>query len=490
MQQEMHSPISRQSLPILSAYVHSHQVDEEVVALYHPFGHEVALVSLPVYDLLRVGDLQNLPSDIYEDLVTRHFLVSDDWDKAVLDQYATKPISGFFSLWLIVVQTCNIGCTYCVVEADTQPNTGRMSPEVAERAVEVFRESLNRHQQPVAKVTLYGGEPLLNRPLLKHIIPKIRAMTWLGQQEPIEILCFTNGITYDEDLTQCFLDHDVTVGISLDGDKSINDQARVFRKKQGTYDKVIASYDKYRAAGVRVGLSCTLGNHNKGQLLNVVSHFVNDLKAPSIQFQVPIQVADGSPNYLNMAILARETLDAFEVARSANVEEGLAMRRLTAFSAGRFHHRDCAAVGGELAVSTDGTVGPCHNATIGGEQYFCGNVMDEAFNPEPLPAFTEWHNRMPINMPGCHGCSAISLCGGGCPYNALLASGTIWEKDPQQCGYMSQFIDWLLEDIWARYSGKPRPSARNWQTQAESVSSVGGQDRRTPQKQIQVTRID
>ena len=196
-------------------------------------------------------------------------------------------------------------------------------------------------------------------------------------------------------------------------------------------------------------------------MLNIVSHFVDDLKVGSIQFQTPIQVPEGgSPNYLKMGLLARELLDAFDRARSAGVEEGLALRRLTSFASGRFHHRDCAAVGGELAVSPDGTVGPCHNATIGGRQYFKGNVMQPGFNPEVLPTFVEWHNRMPVNMPGCHGCSAIGLCGGGCPYNALVAEGSIWEKDPQQCGYMEEFIDWLLEDVWAQHRGSPRQRIR------------------------------
>lgn len=470
-------------LPLLhlSRYVHAHPVADGVVALYHPFGHEVAIVPEQCWDLLKSSEFEPIPDDIFADLAQRKFLVPPRWDETVLDAYATQPIAGFFSLWLIVAQTCNIGCTYCVVEADTQTDNlpqlpvlgkvphGRMTTEVAEAALEVFRKSLQRHRQQFARVTLYGGEPLINRPLLKHIIPLIRSLDWEGREQPTEILCFTNGYLYDETLTEVFLQNDVTVGISLDGPKVVNDRARVTRDGSGTYDKIVASYRRYVDAGVRVGLSCTLGNHTQGELLNIVSHFIDDLEAPSVQFQVPIQVPDGSPNYLDMASIARETLEAFALARNAGVEEGLAMRRLTSFASGRFHYRDCAAVGGELAVSPDGTTGPCHNATIGGEQYFKGNVLDAGFNPEASSNFMEWHTRMPINMPGCHGCFAIGLCGGGCPYNALVATGSIWQKDPQQCGYMEQLIDWILEDVWSRLNGHDgtesappqRQSARN-----------------------------
>ena len=453
----------------LSQYVHSHVVEAHVTALYHPFGHEVAFVPERVVAELRSGAFDKIPPEVLNDLLRRNFVVPEEWDQHVLDKFAEKPLAGFFSLWLVVAQTCNIGCTYCVVEADTQTRNlpelpelakvhkGLMTEEVAIRALEVFRESLDRHRQPFAKLTLYGGEPLINRKLLKTVVPLARALRWQGQQQPLEILCFTNGHVYDDELTQVFLDHDVTVGISLDGTKEINDAARVTHDGAGTYDRTVSSYWKYKEAGLRVGLSCTIGNHNKGQLLHVVRHMVEDLNAPSIQFQTPIQVMDGSPNYIDMHEVARESLNAFEFAQKAGVEEGLALRRLTSFAAGRFHYRDCAAVGGELAVSPDGTTGPCHNATIGGESYFSGNVLQPGFNPEHLPNFIEWHARMPINMPGCHGCSFIGLCGGGCPYNALVAKGSIWEKDPQQCGYMEELVNWLLEDIWSKYSGHPKP---------------------------------
>jgi uncharacterized protein len=499
----MTQPLAPQVLA-LSEYVHAHRVAEDVIGLYHPFGHEVALVTRECFDLLRSGSFERVPDKAFVDLSTRKFLVPPGSDKSALDAYAIQPIAGFFSLWLVVVQTCNMGCTYCVVEADTQTDRlpelpdlakvpkGHMTFEVAERAAEVFRESLERHRQPYAKVTLYGGEPLLNRPLLKKIIPHLRRMKWNGQQQPLEILCFTNGLIYDDELTNIFLENDVTVGMSLDGKPDTNDGTRVDRAGNGTYERTVRSYHKYINSGVRVGLSCTLGTHTKGNLVNVVSHFINDLNAQSIQFQTPIQVPSGSPNYLKMGMLARESLEAFAVARDAGVEEGLALRRISSFSTGQFHHRDCAAIGGELAVSPDGTVGPCHNATIGGKEYFGGNVLKPDFNPEKLPAFTEWHLRMPINMPGCHGCSAIGLCGGGCTYNALISKGSIWEKDPQQCWYMEEFINWLLEDIWSRYSKSPRKEysetwrGKNLKQGIESINPRHAPNETPPRKVIAI----
>ena len=62
--------------------------------------------------------------------------------------------------------------------------------------------------------------------------------------------------------------------------------------------------------------------------------------------------------------------------------------------------------------------------------------------------FTEWAGRFPMNMPECHDCPYIALCGGGCIYNSYVSNDTIWGKDPQVCRYMKGMVDWILLDLW------------------------------------------
>lgn len=461
-----HSPTA---LPLtdfsVSAYVHSHKVAPGMIALYTPFGHEVTFVPDQIWDCLKQNYLTEVPDQILNDLISRQFVVPPDFDRNALYKYVIPPMRGFINLWLIVVQTCNMGCSYCVVEADdqtkklpvlpmlSQVEKGRMTPEIAEAAIQLYARNLEKTRPSQARVTIYGGEPLLNKEVLFSAIPQIREISYTGQKYPIEILCFTNGLTYDESVTALFTKYKVTVGLSLDGKREHHDAARKKLDGSGTFERVVESYNLYKKAGLNIGVSCTIGRHNVDDLPEIARYFIEELKVPSVQFQTPIQVPDTKNEYyIEMKDAAASALAAFKRFRSAGIDEGLAMRRISRFIEGKFHHRDCLAVGGELAVSPDGTTGPCHNATIGGSQYFKGNVLDSKCDPEKQPNFTEWHARMPLNMPDCHGCSFIGLCGGGCPYNALLTKGSIWEKDPLQCGYMEEFVNWLLEDIWERYS--------------------------------------
>jgi uncharacterized protein len=460
----------------LSAYVHHHRVSNGVVGLYVPFNHQVTFVPEAAWNALQTSSLNDLHPQFLQDLVGRRFLATENADATALEQLAVPSMAGFVSLWLLIVKTCNMGCRYCVVDAEGQTQQiaadrraglsadpteaaataalARMTPEIASAGIAMFQRSLARHRAPMAKATLYGGEPMLNRPLLRHAIPELRAMHWQGQQHPLQIVCFTNGLIYDESITELFKQYQVNVGLSLDGTRQHHDAARPRLDGSSTFERVVESYRRYRESGINVGISCTIGKHNKDDLPEIARYLVEQLGAPSVQFQTPIQSPENNnPLYVDMHDAAESAWTAFKTLRDFGIEEGLAMRRISRFVANQFHHRDCFAVGGELVVSPDGTLGPCHNATIGADEYFTGNVLDEQLDPECQPNFMEWHARMPINMPGCHGCPAISLCGGGCPYNAYLTKGSIWDKDPHQCGYLAKFLDQLLEDIWQRYDG-------------------------------------
>lgn len=444
----------------LSRYVYIHDVSPDIVGLYTPFHHEVSFLQRPIWDRIKLHDYASVPQAVMNDLLNRNFVVTPDFDSLFCKNMIVPPIQGIFSLFLLVTSRCNMGCKYCVVNmpekqtATDVQESPMMSREVADAALSVFFRELGKCNAPVAKITFYGGEPLLNKDLLCYLVPKIRSLRYTGQKAPIEILCFTNGLQYDESVASMFKEHDVTVGFSIDGTQEQHDTARKGSGGESTFEQIIRNYHRYCEKEIRTGISCTIGAHNVAYLPQIARYFADELKARSVQFQTPIQMKDNSnPLYVSMKDAARSALEGFKYLRSKNIEEGLALRRIAPFTQGIFHYRDCLAVGGELSVATDGTIGPCHNAIGSNKDLFRGNILDENCNPFVNSVFTEWYSRMPLNMTACQQCPFIALCGGGCPYNAFLTKGSIWEIDPQQCDFMKEFMNWLLEDIWERYWG-------------------------------------
>lgn len=468
----------------LSRYIQSKEVQPGIIGAYHPFGHEVTFLAGQTWSSLEAGRWTAVPGGVMADLVQRRFVVEEGFEERVLDGFQPQD-AELAEMWLILVQSCNMACHYCVVEGNVEdperrrfksggpaeaagaprkPGAARsdvMSVEIAEAACATYARILQQSRARHPRVTIYGGEPLLNKPVIRRVLPLLRSISYPRQErpEPVQILLITNGQIYDEELTAEFRRHRVSVSVSLDGMKHHHDRARVNHAGNGTFDRAVASLRRYKAAGLNVAVCTTIGTHNVEDLPEIADFFADEFGVP-VEFQVPFDVpyGNGNPFYLDMAKAAPKAMEAYTRLRARGMIEGLAARRLIQMARGVFHHRDCSAVGGQFVVAPDGMVGPCHSM-VGERTDFEGDVRDPTLDPAAMPRFREWHRRQPVNMPECHGCSAIAICGGGCPYNALTKKGSIWAKDPQQCDYMHYLIDWFIDDCWTRYRAEGQRSA-------------------------------
>ena len=137
----------------------------------------------------------------------------------------------------------------------------------------------------------------------------------------------------------------------------------------------------------------------------------------------------------------------FEIARSNSVHEDRFMRKVRAFVQGDFYFADCGGCGMQLAMAPNGDVGTCH-AFCGTREYFV--TPDRTFDPRTHPYWEEWRRRSPINMERCLDCIALANCGGGCPHNSYIKSGSIWEVDEVFCPHAIQAVNFLIQDLYAQ----------------------------------------
>jgi uncharacterized protein len=447
----------------MSRYLHYREVAPDVLGIYSPFGHQVAFVASQCWWSLLQGQWANLPQIVTDDLVQRGFLVPPGFESRILGSFP-PPRPTLMELWLIVTLQCNMACRYCVVEGNRTQETGpdcrdqgatpvMMTVEIAQAAIDQFFRHLPAAPEIQPRIVLYGGEPLLNPGVIRAAVRYIRHLeaNQRRQRPRANILVISNGLICDATLIELFRQQQVSVSVSLDGWQSLHDTARLTRDGRGTFERAAHSLRRYLDAGLNTGICLTLGTHNVPHLPEIADYLGEAFGVP-IQFQVPYSLPreGGNPFHVSMEEAASQTLTAFERLRRRGLVEGLTMRRVQLFMQGQFHHRDCYAGGGQWVVAPDGKVGPCHSLA-GNPQYVTGNIRDPSWSPASLEVFSEWTRRMPVTMPECQGCPAIALCGGGCPYNALITKGSIWERDPQQCGYMRVLLDWLLEDAWASY---------------------------------------
>ncbi len=85
--------------------------------------------------------------------------------------YAGEPGKRTLTLYMVLTDQCNLGCSYCdVLGRPEERRCGeRMSWAVAERAMENLLARLQAEPELEAQVTFFGGEPLLAWPLLERL---------------------------------------------------------------------------------------------------------------------------------------------------------------------------------------------------------------------------------------------------------------------------------------------------------------------------------
>ena len=138
-----------------------------------------------------------------------------------------------------VTNQCNLACTYCyeygedkIVDTTNGQQPKFMSEATARDSVEfALRESReNKH----AHITFFGGETLMNFPVLKSTIAYARQRAAEVGKE-IDFSLTTNATLLQPDVIEFLANERVGVTISIDGPEEMQDKFRVFNNGQGSY---------------------------------------------------------------------------------------------------------------------------------------------------------------------------------------------------------------------------------------------------------------
>jgi uncharacterized protein len=182
--------------------------------------------------------------------------------------------------------TCNIDCTYCffLSKEALYPNEKHRMSEDTLRAY--IRQLLEAHQTPEVTVAWQGGEPTLMKvEFFRRSIELVEEYRRPGQT--ISYTFQTNGILLDDDWCAFFREHEVLVGLSVDGPRELHDTYRRDRRREGTFDRVMRGWALLRQHGVDFNILCTVNAANEKHGATVYRFFRDELRANWVQF-IPI----------------------------------------------------------------------------------------------------------------------------------------------------------------------------------------------------------
>jgi uncharacterized protein len=140
---------------------------------------------------------------------------------------------------------CNLDCSYCYLPQRTNRRT--MTVETVQVTVErLFQEDL---LSPEVSVIWHSGEPLVVKPeLYREYFKVIREVA--GSKVTIRHCIQTNATLIDETWCDFFREHDVHIGVSIDGPAEVHNFSRLSRSGRGSFAQTIQGIQRLQAKGV------------------------------------------------------------------------------------------------------------------------------------------------------------------------------------------------------------------------------------------------
>lgn len=139
-----------------------------------------------------------------------------------------------------------------------------MAPETMRQAASRIAEHARAHRLPTVHVVLHGGEPLLyGVERTREAVATLRAA--IEPYSRLDLRIHTNAVLLNESYCDLFAEHDVKVGVSLDGGESANDRHRLFADGRSSYAAVRRALELLRRPAYRhlyAGLLCVVDVRN------------------------------------------------------------------------------------------------------------------------------------------------------------------------------------------------------------------------------------
>jgi uncharacterized protein len=345
---------------------------------------------------------------------------------------------------LCLAEACNLRCRYCYVAENDALNNGLMPWEIAQQAVDlIFRRS---GKSKSIGITFFGGEPLLNKPVLRQVIDYSQRLG-AEQGKQVGYSMTTNGTLLDDEIIGLIKRYNFGLMVSLDGPKEVHDRIRPMANGQGSFERATAGIKLLMERRSAVTVRCTLSNQclDRPRIVDFLEEFGFSRVAMSRCSGTADHLGDYDIGPQENAVL-REQDDTFLDRLLEQLERGERIRfNPWAMALRHIHNKAsrrmrCGVGRGCTTVGIDGSLYPCHRY-VGMAPFVIGHVstgVDQEKFADYLRGYFE-------TKAECESCWAINLCGGYCPWYVSCQDGSF---QPPQDWWCQETLGWLEQGIW------------------------------------------
>ncbi len=420
-----------------------------------------------VMQILTIGrqtrdQLVNLADDIFtgeeideaiQELLTMRAIGPTEISQTPLPKFLPLTPLPLTTMVLNVTNQCNLACTYCyeysedkIVDTTNGAQPKFMSLETAKQSVEFMLKEAG--DNAVAHLTFFGGETLMNFPVLKETIAYARKR---GAEvgKAVDFSLTTNATLLRPEVIKFLVENEVGITISFDGPPEVQNKFRVFHNGTGSYEiaapkiKALLSQRLTRPVGARVTL--TAGNLD---VRKIYEHLTQEFGFREVGFAPATtsskrEYAIDEQGYDYMLAQFTSLAEDFKEAAIAGRHHGFSNVKETIeeIHKGMSKAYPCGAGIGLMGVSTSGDVALCHRFA-GSDAHKLGTVaggIDRAVQAE----FLDKHHLN--NKTDCSTCWARPVCSGGCYHEAHTRYGDTTKANLHYCDWIRAWTDVCLK---------------------------------------------
>ena len=241
----------------------------------------------------------------------------------------------------------------------------------------------------------------------------------------------------------------VGIGISLDGYKELHDNNRLTKNGEATFDLIVKNMQKLKNAGVNYGTLMVLNTSsqiNMEALTKCIEEYDLHPKIHSVIACGRASEVASVAVYENYVELMKELYRyCMESDRNIIIEP---LNELMDTILGVDSVHECSFNGScgvsVICIYADGSAGFCGRAEHEKDDFTYGSLEDknllelyESVNAQRIRSRQQY-----LKEHDCYGCNYWHLCHGGCAFEAVTATGSLYSKYVN-CGMRKSLLDFL-----------------------------------------------
>jgi len=338
-------------------------------------------------------------------------------------------------------EACNLACDYCFVPKKKNPKS--MDNKTGEAMVDFLIKNSGAEKR--VSIAFFGGEPLLNFGLIKHVV-NYGSRKAKEAGKVMNFSATTNGTLFalKPEILKYWEEHKLGVLLSIDGCEQTHNLHRKTKDGEGSWKLAIQCIPTLRRYLKVFTVRVTYFPDHFDLLEDIMA--LMKLGAPNIAV-VPVAEADfdDPETWSKVEKMYWELAKVFVSLARNDCILPLSFERKMLLDMWRIRHGGsrkrgpCGAGKGMLGISTEGIAYPCHRF-VAQDKYRLGDVFN-GIDPVKRAEFLQINqDKIKGDLEDCAMCRAFEVCGGSC-----IANNNVW------CDSMYQSVGGHCKIIRLRY---------------------------------------